>query len=222
MTKLRLMVPGFTYSSSSCLTLLGAAGAAIMCGRGGGTPSCRPYSSNVPVDPEKVRFVKSSLTLAFASQVVDRCLQIQNERGLLPLAVTVLDSGGGLTAMKRQDGCAVMRVDIANAKAYAALSMGMSTRLLRDRLSSRPTFMASLSALGAQAGKGWVAVPGGVLILDVAGAVVGAVGVSGDTSDKDEMAAIEAICSVGKEFGGAFFPDPAAPTPGWESSNLTH
>ena len=82
--------------------------------------------------------------------------------------------------MQREDGCAVMRVDIAMAKAYGALSMGMPTRQMGDRLGGRPAFMSSLAGIGNRVGKGWVAVPGGVLILDSEGFVAGSVGISGE------------------------------------------
>merc|ERR1711904_526140 len=113
-----------------------------------------------------------------------------------------------------------MGVDIAMGKAYAALSMGMPTRQLRDRLATRPTFMGSLTGIGNRTGKGWVAVPGGVLVLDAEGYVVGAVGVSGDTSDKDEMVAVEAIIAVGSELG--ITPDPPSPPENWSQSSLNH
>jgi uncharacterized protein GlcG (DUF336 family) len=91
--------------------------------------------------PESLRLFRPSLPLATAAAVVDASLALRCERGLLPLAVVVLDAGGGLVAAKREDGCAIMRTDIAAGKAFGALSMGMCSRQMRDRLSGRPTFM---------------------------------------------------------------------------------
>jgi uncharacterized protein GlcG (DUF336 family) len=130
---------------------------------------------------------------------------------MLPLTVAVLDAGGHLVALKREDGSAIMRVEIATGKAWGALSMGMSGRLMRDRLGGRPTFMAAL--VGVSDGR-WVPVPGGVLILDDEQKVVGAIGVSGDTSDKDEYCAIEAIRACG------MLSEPAEPSEAWQASSL--
>lgn len=168
---------------------------------------------------ESLRPFRSSLSLDDATSIIDRSLHLRRQQNppFLPLAVAVLDAGGGLVALKREDGCAIMRTDIAIGKAYGALSMGMPTRQLRDRLSGRPSFMASLTGIGNRVGKGWVAVPGGVLILDQEGFVVGAVGISGDTSDKDEMVAIVAI---NKNKG--LSSDPGEPCEKWKTSSLSH
>jgi uncharacterized protein GlcG (DUF336 family) len=99
-----------------------------------------------------------------------------------------------LVAFKREDGCGVMRYDIAFGKAWAALGMGMSTRLIRDRLANRPAFQSALAS--ASDGR-FIPVPGGVLILNEQKSVIGAVGVSGDASDRDEYCAIHAIQVAG-------------------------
>ena len=155
--------------------------------------------------------LKASLKLSEASAIVDAALQVRKDNGLLPLAVAVLDSGSNLVAFKREDGCGTLRFDIARGKAAAALGMGMSTRQIRDRLAARPAFQ---SALAAAAQGQFIPVPGGVLILDSDGAVSGAVGISGDTSDKDEFCAINAIkaCHLKCE--------PALPNPEWNDSKL--
>jgi uncharacterized protein GlcG (DUF336 family) len=101
----------------------------------------------------------------------------------MPLTVAVLDPDGCLVALKREDGSRILRPDIGIGKAWAALGMGVPSRLLRDRLADRPAFQAALDA--ASDGR-FVAVPGGILLKDP----IGAVGVSGDTSDKDEVAGI--------------------------------
>lgn len=155
--------------------------------------------------------VHSSLTLAQAERIVEGALQARRDQALLPLAVAVLDAGGHLVAFKREDGCGVLRFDIAVGKAAAALGMGMSTRLIRDRLADRPAFQGALAA--AAAGR-FIPVPGGVLVLDAARRAIGAVGISGDTSDKDEYCAITAV--IGAGLGS----EPAAPVPTWNASRL--
>ncbi len=143
---------------------------------------------------EQLHAVQTSLSLALANAILNECLAVRQKEGLLPLAVAVLDAGGQLVAFQREDGCGLLRYDIAFGKAWAALGMGMSTRLIRDRLANRPAFQGALSA--ASDGR-FIPVPGGVLILNSQSAVIGAVGVSGDASDRDEFCAIHAIQHVG-------------------------
>ena len=143
---------------------------------------------------EKLHPLQTSLSLAQAAAILDECLAVRQKEGLLPLAVAVLDAGGQLVAFKREDGCGVLRYDIAFGKAWAALGMGMSTRLIRDRLANRPAFQSALAS--ASDGR-FIPVPGGVLILNVQKSVIGAVGVSGDASDRDEYCAIHAIQVAG-------------------------
>ena len=143
---------------------------------------------------EQLHAVQTSLSLALANAILNECLAVRQKEGLLPLAVAVLDAGGQLVAFQREDGCGILRYDIAFGKAWAALGMGMSTRLIRDRLANRPAFQGALSA--ASDGR-FIPVPGGVLILNAQSAVIGAVGVSGDASDRDEFCAIHAIKHVG-------------------------
>jgi uncharacterized protein GlcG (DUF336 family) len=161
--------------------------------------------------PELLRTVYSSMPLAGAARIVDEAIAIRVREGLLPLAVTVIDAGGNLVAFKREDGCGLLRFDIAFGKAWAALGMGMPTRLIRDRLANRPVFQGALAA--ASDGR-FIPVPGGVLILDAAGQAIGAAGISGDTSDKDEYCAITAIRAAG--YGS----DPAEPDPKWREAGL--
>jgi uncharacterized protein GlcG (DUF336 family) len=129
----------------------------------------------------------------------------------MPLTVAVLDAGGHLVAFLREDRSGILRPDIAIGKAWGAIGMGISSRLIRDRLADRPSFQ---SALAAVSGGKFVPVPGGVLIRDDDGTVLGAVGVSGDTSDKDEVCAIAGIKAAGLR------PDPAEPAEGWADSRL--
>jgi uncharacterized protein GlcG (DUF336 family) len=160
---------------------------------------------------EKLIAIHSSLALNDADQIVTHALKLRVTNGLLPLAIAVLDSGGNVVVFKREDGCGILRYDIAVGKAWAALGMGMATRQIRDRLATRPTFQAALSA--ASDGR-FIPTPGGVLILNKQGIAIGSVGISGDASDKDEFCAIEAIKLAG------FMPEPAAAADNWNENQL--
>jgi len=153
----------------------------------------------------------TSITLEQASTIVDAALAEGRRHEFMPLTVAVLDAGGHLVALKREDGSGIMRVEIATGKAWGGLGMGQSSRTLRDRLKDRQFFMNALSV--ASDGR-FVPVPGGVLIRNEDGHVIGAVGISGDTSDKDEVCAIAGVKAAG------LFPDPADPDPGWSASKL--
>jgi glc operon protein GlcG len=160
---------------------------------------------------EKLVSVQSSLELTVADRIILEALKIRFENHLLPLAIAILDSGGNLVAFKREDGCGIMRHDIAIGKAWAALGMGMSTRQIRDRLADRPTFQAALSS--ASGGR-FIPTPGGVLILNKQSIAIGAVGISGDASDKDEFCAIEAIRLSG------LVSEPPVPEKNWKDNQL--
>ena len=153
----------------------------------------------------------ATLTLEQASRIVDTALARGREHRMMRLTVAVLDAGGHLVALKREDGSGILRPQIALGKAWGALGMGFSSRLIRDRLTDRPTFVTALATVSE--GR-FVPVPGGVLIRAGDGEVVGAVGISGDTSDKDEYCAIEGVKATG------LTPDPAEPAPGWAESKL--
>ncbi|WP_417255585.1 GlcG/HbpS family heme-binding protein [Celeribacter halophilus] len=154
----------------------------------------------------------SSLTLSTAETIVDAVLGIGRREQMKPLTVVVLDSGGRMVCMKMSDGCGLLRFDIALGKAYGALGMGFSSRTIRDYLSARPTFQTAISA--AADGR-FIPVPGGVLIEDDAGMVIGSVGVSGDASDRDEYCAIHAIRAAG------LTSDPAEESPDWRAASLS-
>jgi uncharacterized protein GlcG (DUF336 family) len=149
-----------------------------------------------------LRHLKTSLALAAAEQIIDGALAAGREAGLLPLTVAVLDVGGHLVAFRRQDGSGILRPDIAIGKAWGALGMGISSRTIRQRLGDRPAFQG---ALAAASGGRFVPVPGGVLVLDQVGQVLGAVGISGDASDQDEYCAILGVRAAG------LLPDPEQP-----------
>ena len=138
----------------------------------------------------------SSLTLAQAATIVDAALAKGRDIDCAPLTVAVLDSGGHLVAFKREDRSGILRQDIASGKAWGALGMGFGSRELADRATRMPVFITVLSAVSQ--GR-LVPVPGGVLIKNAAGEVVGAVGISGDTSDKDEACAVAGIAAAGLE-----------------------
>tara|TARA_R110000787_G_scaffold8948_7_gene31022 strand:+ start:1958 stop:2422 length:465 start_codon:yes stop_codon:yes gene_type:complete len=153
----------------------------------------------------------AGLTLCSAKTIAEATLAAGREKGFMPLTVAVLDAGGHLVVLLREDRSGILRAEVATGKAWGALGLGTSTRMLRDRLADRPAFQ---SALAVASGGKFIPVPGGVLIRDKAGDVIGAAGVSGDTSDKDEYAAIAGIKAAG------LMPLPAEPTPDWEQSQL--
>ena len=136
----------------------------------------------------------TSVTLAQASEIVDSALAHGRKSGYRPLTVAVLDAGGHLVAFKREDESSILRFEIAAGKAWGALGMGVASRKLVDVAAERPVFM---SAIIAASGGRLVPVPGGVLIRNSDGQIVGAVGISGDTSDRDEECAISGIEAAG-------------------------
>jgi uncharacterized protein GlcG (DUF336 family) len=135
-----------------------------------------------------------SVTLAQASTIVDVALKKGRDTNCAPLTVAVLDSGGHLVAFKREDRSGILRYDIAYGKAWGALGMGFGSRELSERAGKNPVFFGALATIAQ--GR-FVPVPGGVLIKDADGAVLGAVGISGDTSDKDEVCAVAGIEAAG-------------------------
>jgi uncharacterized protein GlcG (DUF336 family) len=134
------------------------------------------------------------LTLAQASTIVDIALATARDMELVPMTVAVLDAGGHLVAFKREDRSGILRYDIAYGKAWGALGMGFGSRTLYERAANTPQFF---NALYAASGGRVVTNPGGVLIRDGEGEIIGAVGISGDTSDKDEACAIAGIEAAG-------------------------
>ncbi|HTQ34385.1 MAG TPA: heme-binding protein [Stellaceae bacterium] len=137
----------------------------------------------------------SNVTLAQASTIVDQALAKGRELNLHPLTVVVLDAGGHLVAMKREDKSGILRTEIATGKAWGTLGMGFGGReFARRAASGGGLFLTALM----QASEGRIVpAPGGVLIRDGGGDIIGAVGISGDTSDKDEMCCIAGIEAAG-------------------------
>jgi uncharacterized protein GlcG (DUF336 family) len=136
----------------------------------------------------------SKLTLAQASLITDAALAEGRKRKLLPLTVAVLDAGGHLVALKREDGASLIRPQLATAKAWGTLGMGFGSRELSRRAQANPVFFNTLTAL---ADGNMVPVHGGVLIRDGGGDIIGAVGISGDVSDADEACALAGIEAAG-------------------------
>jgi uncharacterized protein GlcG (DUF336 family) len=134
------------------------------------------------------------LTLAVATEIIDEALAEARRRSFAPLAAAVLDAGGHLIAYKREDGAGIVRFDIAFGKAWGSLGMGFGSRELSQRAAKNPTFISTLTSIS---GGRMVPSPGGVLILDADGQVLGAIGISGDIGDNDEIAALAGITKVG-------------------------
>ncbi|MHA1536787.1 MAG: GlcG/HbpS family heme-binding protein [Alphaproteobacteria bacterium] len=147
------------------------------------------------------------LTLDAAGTIIEAALAAGREAKLGALTVAVLDPGGHLVAFKREDGSSILRPEIAIGKAWGALGMGMSSRAIQDKLGARPVF---LNAISTASGGRLIPVPGGVLVRGEGGEIIGAVGVTGDTSDADEYCAIAGIKAAG------LAADPAEPQADWE------
>jgi uncharacterized protein GlcG (DUF336 family) len=135
-----------------------------------------------------------SISLEQAQTVVRAALEHGAQQGFAPLTVAVLDTGGVLVALARQDGSGLLRPDMAVAKAWGVLGLGLHNRAIAERAQGAPDFYASVVAL---AGGRIMSVPGGVFVRDDEGRLLGAVGVTGDVSDNDEAAAVAGIRAAG-------------------------
>jgi uncharacterized protein GlcG (DUF336 family) len=136
----------------------------------------------------------ADLTLDTARTILDAALAKSVESKLKPLAITVLDARGCVKAAAAQDGTSLMRGEIAHGKAWGALALGMGSRAIFQRAQEQPYFVDAVNTMARGA---LVPVPGGVLIQDQAGALLGAIGISGDTSDNDEACALAGIAAAG-------------------------
>lgn len=136
----------------------------------------------------------TTLGLAQADIIVDAALAYAREHKLAPVAVCVLDVGGHIIVSKREDGAGNLRLDIAVAKAWGALGMGLPSRAIAERLSANPAFLGAISDVSH--GR---LVPGlaGLLIAGRDGIVIGAVGISGDIGERDEEAALAGLAAAG-------------------------
>ncbi len=134
------------------------------------------------------------LTLADAKKIIEHTLAEQAKRSLKPMAVVVLGAAGTIRASESQDGTSLLRPKVAHGKAYGAISLGVGSRVLFERAKVEPFFVQSVNTLCDGA---LVPVAGGVLVKDSEGNIVGAVGVTGDTSDNDEICAVAGIEAAG-------------------------
>jgi uncharacterized protein GlcG (DUF336 family) len=136
----------------------------------------------------------TQLTLAQANTIIEAALKKSKEQGYKPMGIAVLDAAGNLKAYASEDGASMFRFDIARAKAWGAVGMGISSRKLGERAKENPNFFVSLSATAQ--GK-FLPQTGAVVIKDQQGNLLGAVGASGGTGDEDEL-----ICIAGVEAAG--------------------
>ena len=156
--------------------------------------------------------LQTSLTLVQAQAILAEALRLGRLENMLPLTVVILDAAGKIIAVNSEDGSGLVRFDVAFGKAWGSLGMGKSSRWIRDHLQTRPVFQTALVV--ASDGR-TIPVPGGVLIEDGDGVTIGAVGISGDTSGRDEYLAISAIHATG--LGS----EPAEVDPNWRNSSLS-
>ena len=136
-------------------------------------------------------------TLAHARAIIDTALDFARKDNLSPIAIVVLDAGARPVASAREDGAGFLRLDIATAKASGAIGMGYGTRDLAKRAQGNPGFYAALYAVS---GGQMAPSPGGVLVRNANGEIIGAVGVSGDTGDNDERCAVAGLEAAGLAF----------------------
>jgi uncharacterized protein GlcG (DUF336 family) len=134
------------------------------------------------------------ISLDHAQAIVAGALKQGRALNLKPISAVVLDAGGHMVAFAREDNSSNLRPQIATAKASGALALGVSSRAIGEMAIERPTFVNAAAGLNSA---GIVPAAGGVLVRDGAGTVIGAVGVTGDTSDNDEKAALAGISAAG-------------------------
>ena len=135
-----------------------------------------------------------TIDLQTARTIIGEALAAARAKGFKPLTVVVLDAGGHVVAAEREDGSSNKRFEIASGKAQGALALGMGSRALMARAEQQPYFIAAATAA---VGGSLIPVPGGVLVRNTAGELIGAVGVSGETSDNDETAAVAGVEAAG-------------------------
>ncbi|MEM6275588.1 MAG: heme-binding protein [Pseudomonadota bacterium] len=133
------------------------------------------------------------MNLDLANAIVASALEYRRTNGMKPLTVAAIDSGGHLVALQREDGTSNLRAEIAQGKAKGAVAMGLGSRALFNRAQEQPFFISAMNALN---GGSLVPVPGGVLIRKN-GDLIGAIGITGDSSDNDEACAVAAIEGMG-------------------------
>ena len=136
----------------------------------------------------------NSILLETANLIADKALQKARELKFAPMTVIVLDAGGHAKVLKREDRASLLRAEIAMGKAWGVLGMGFGGRELARRAEQMPIFF---TALNAMSNGRMVPLAGGVLIRNDEGLVIGSVGISGDTSDNDEICAVHGIEAAG-------------------------
>lgn len=136
----------------------------------------------------------TTITLSTAVNITRNALAVGRDLSAAPLTVAVLDAGGHLISLQREDGASLLRPQIAIGKAWGALALGKGSRAIASDAQQRPAFIGAVNTLAEGS---LVPAPGGVLIRDEHGAVIGAVGITGDTSDVDEQCALGALESLG-------------------------
>ena len=134
------------------------------------------------------------ISLDQANAAVAAALVKGRELGLAPLTVAVTDAGGHLIALQREPGASTMRPQIASAKACGALALGVSSRKIAEMAADRAVFVTMLGEIAPQ---GLLPAAGGVIVVDEEGAAIGAIGITGDTSDNDEACALAGIAAAG-------------------------
>lgn len=139
------------------------------------------------------------ISLDQANRIIQGAFTKGSTLKLKPLSVAVLDPGGHLIAFQRQDNASTLRFGIASGKAAGALAIGVSSRKLAEMAAERPGFVGSLGAIALQ---GLIPAAGGVIAVDGTGQIIGAVGVTGDTSDNDELCALAGIEAAGLKAQG--------------------
>lgn len=139
----------------------------------------------------------TELSLQQANQIIAEVLHTARSRNMPPLAVAVLDTGAYLKAFQREDGVSFLRVQIAQAKAWGALAMACNTDQLAERYSQGGQQQGFIDALNAMTGGKIIPLPGGVLVRDESGNIVGAIGAAGGVSEEDEACVITAIAAAG-------------------------
>lgn len=135
-----------------------------------------------------------SLSLDQAQQIITTALAKSKEMGYQPMGIAVLDASGNLKAFVSEDGASMFRFDIARAKAWGAVGMGVSSRTLGERAKGNPNFFVSLAATSE--GK-FLPQTGAVVIKDAQGRLLGAVGASGGTGDEDELICMAGVAAAG-------------------------
>ncbi len=134
------------------------------------------------------------ISLHQAQAALHAALAKGRELQLKPLCVAVLDAGGHLIALGREDGASNLRPQIAIAKASGALGLGVSSRRIGEMAAERPTFIATVAGLNPD---GLLPAAGGVIVVGAEGQTIGAIGITGDTSDNDELCALAGIAAAG-------------------------